>query len=351
LRDAEWDLGWLAVLSHDAEGASNWLARYQRDADSELEAARACYWLGRSALFHGKKSRAREHFVSAIETDRLGYYALLAVRQLELMGEPLPPPFDPEASLPAPDPAALVLPPASAFYAALGLHADAARLLEQTLTPSTPRAERVLLLSAAGDAAKAHVAASPLLQSALRSAPEHASWAWQALFPRPYAALVTRETARQNLPLELFYGHMQVESRYRPDVVSGADAIGLMQLLPSTGGAVAKRLGLPGTRRALKTPYVNVALGAAYLSQLIVTFRGQVPLAIAAYNAGGERVAEWLKRTGHVELERWVEEIPVEQTRNYVRRVISAWARYHVLAVPTEAWRLPLPTHVSPSRD
>jgi soluble lytic murein transglycosylase len=189
------------------------------------------------------------------------------------------------------------------------------------------------------------------MQTVLRTPPESAAWAWQALFPRPYSGLVERETARQNLPIELFYGHMQVESRYRPDVVSSADAIGLMQLLPSTGAAVAKRLGLPSNRRALKTPYVNVALGAAFLSQLITTYRGQIPLAIAAYNAGGERVSEWVKRTGHVELERWVEEIPVEQTRNYVRRVISAWARYHALAVPTEAWRLPLPTHVGPSRD
>jgi soluble lytic murein transglycosylase len=351
LRDAEWDLGWLAVQSHDAEGANTWLSRYQRDAESELESARACYWLGRSALFHGKQSQARDHFVSAIETDRQGYYALLAVRQLELMGETPPAPFAADARLDAPDPATLSLPPASAFYAALGLAADAARALEHTLTANTPRAERVLLLTKTGDAAKAHSAASPLMQTALRSAPEQATWAWQALFPRPYEALVARETARQNLPLELFYGHMQVESRYRAEVVSGADAIGLMQLLPSTGAAVAKRMGLPSSRRALKTPYVNVALGAAYLSQLITTYRGQIPLAIAAYNAGGERVSEWVKRTGHIEFERWVEEIPVEQTRNYVRRVISAWARYHALAVPTEAWRLPLPTHVSPARE
>lgn len=351
LRDAEWDLGWLAVLSHDAEGATTWLTRYQRDAESELESARALYWLGRSALFHNKKSKAREHFVAAMETDRQGYYALMAVRQLERMGEPLPPAFDAASRLDAPNPSSLSLPPAAAFYAVLGLHADAARALEQTLSQSTPRAERVLLLTAAGDAAKAHSATSPIMQTVLRTPPEAANWAWQSLFPRPYAGLVGRETARQNLPIELFYGHMQVESRYRPEVVSGADAIGLMQLLPSTGAAVAKRLGLPSTRRALKTPYVNVALGAAFLSQLITTFHGQVPLAIAAYNAGGDRVVEWVKRTGHVELERWVEEIPVEQTRNYVRRVISAWARYHALAVPTEAWRLPLPTHVSPSKD
>lgn len=94
-----------------------------------------------------------------------------------------------------------------------------------------------------------------------------------------------------------------------------------------------------------------MALGAAYLGQLVQLYKGQVPLAIAAYNAGSERVNEWLKRTGRVELDRWVEEIPVEQTRNYVRRVITAWARYRLAAAPTEAWNLSLPSHVALARD
>ncbi|HEX6244316.1 MAG TPA: transglycosylase SLT domain-containing protein, partial [Polyangiales bacterium] len=109
--------------------------------------------------------------------------------------------------------------------------------------------------------------------------------------------------------------------------------------------------GLPATRRALKQPYINVALGAAFLGQLLQQYKGQTPLAIAAYNAGGERVNEWLKRTGRCELDRWVEEIPVEQTRNYVRRVITAWARYQLLATPSDPWTVPLPTHVSLSRE
>jgi len=86
-----------------------------------------------------------------------------------------------------------------------------------------------------------------------------------------------------------------------------------MQLLPSTGGAVAKRLG-PRDAPGLKTPYVNVALGAAYLSQLISQFHGQVPLAIAAYNAAAI-ASEWVKRQA-TSSSRRVEEIPVEQTRN-----------------------------------
>jgi soluble lytic murein transglycosylase len=347
LRDAEWDLGWLAYQQGDHKGAATWLERYQRDAGSELEAARASYWLGRSARAAGRRSQALDHFRAAIEAERHGYYAQLAIKQLRSLGAPLPEAFDPEAK---PEPwlsPALATRPAVAFYAGLGLTADAARVLEASLPAGTPRAERIAWLLATGDVAKTFSAAAPLLSATMRMRPEHAPWLWQALFPRPYERVVTEATGRHTIPVTLFYGHMQVESRYRPEVVSGADAIGLMQLLPSTGAAVAKRVGLPASRRALKQPYVNVALGAAFLGQLLQQYGGQTPPAIAAYNAGSERVNEWLKRTGRIELDRWVEEIPVEQTRNYVRRVITAWGRYQLLLTPDSPWTLSLPTHVS----
>jgi soluble lytic murein transglycosylase len=260
------------------------------------------------------------------------------------MKERPPPIFDTSASVP-PFPA--VEPPASAaFYTALGLHADAARVTEQAFAPGTDKAQRVALLLRAGDAAKTFSAAQPFHDAALRAGPQAARWLWSALFPRPYERVVMRETNRHGLESALFYGHMQIESRYRPDVVSSADAIGLMQLLPSTAAAVAKRVGGPASRRALKQPHVNIALGAAYLGQLVDYYKGQFPLAIAAYNAGTERVDEWTQRTGTVDLDRWVEEIPVEQTRNYVRRVLGAWARYRMLEVPTSPWSLPLPRRV-----
>jgi soluble lytic murein transglycosylase len=343
-REAAWDLGWLAFTKRDFAAADTWLTRYERDAENELERSRGTYWLARAYRQAGKKAQAREHFIRVMERERFGYYAQLAVRQLEAMGERPPPNFDASASAPpAPN---VELAPAATFYAALGLHADAARATEQTFVPGSDKAQRVALLLRAGDAAKTFSAVQTFHDVALRAGPQAAGWLWSALFPRPYLRLVQQETSRHGLESAWFYGHMQVESRYRPDVVSSADAIGLMQLLPSTAAAVAKRVGGPSSRRALRQPHVNIALGAAYLGQLLVYYKGQFPLAIAAYNAGTERVDEWTKRTGTVDLDRWVEEIPVEQTRNYVRRVLGAWARYRMLEVPTSPWGLPLPRRV-----
>lgn len=343
-REAAWDLGWLAFIKRDFAAADTWLARYERSADSDLERSRAAYWLARAYRRAGKKAQARDHFQRVLERERFGYYAQLAVRQLEAMGERPPPAFDRTVSVPA-EPE-VVLGPAAAFYAALGLHADAARAAEQAFVPSHDKTQRLALLLRAGDAAKTFSAAQIFSDLALRAGPEAASWLWSALFPRPYQRLVQQETSRHGLESALFYGHMQIESRYRPDVVSSADAIGLMQLLPSTAAAVAKRVGGPSSRRALKQPHANIALGAAYLGQLVVYYKGQFPLAIAAYNAGTDRVDEWIKRTGTVDLDRWVEEIPIRQTRNYVRRVLGAWARYRMLEVPTSPWGIPLPRRV-----
>ncbi|HEX6241244.1 MAG TPA: hypothetical protein VFZ61_10140, partial [Polyangiales bacterium] len=143
LRDAEWDLGWIAYQQRDRKGAALWLERYRRDADSEMEVARASYWLGRNELAAGRQREAADYFRATIETDRHGYYAQHAVRQLRALKQPLPETFDAEAKpepLPAPP---LSTRPAVAFYAGLGLTADAARVLEAALPAGAPRAERI----------------------------------------------------------------------------------------------------------------------------------------------------------------------------------------------------------------
>jgi soluble lytic murein transglycosylase len=119
--------------------------------------------------------------------------------------------------------------------------------------------------------------------------------------------------------------------------VSSADAVGLMQLLPATARKVAQGTELSGEREALFAPGNNIALGVRLLSQLLRRYDGQALLAIAAYNAGEHRIDNWLRQQARVHkseripLEAFVESIPITQTRNYVRRVTSFWARYRFL--------------------
>jgi soluble lytic murein transglycosylase len=171
-------------------------------------------------------------------------------------------------------------------------------------------------------------------------------WRWDAAYPRPWNDRVRAAAASVGLEDAHLYAVMRQESAFNPDAVSYVDAVGLMQLLPSTADRVAERLGIELRREMLFDPAVNVRLGATYIGGL--AGRHGIPLAFSGFNAGGHRVQQWLEEQGRVELDLFVERIPYQQTRNYTRRVTSHLAHYLYLRDPSAGWPLTLPTHVEP---
>jgi soluble lytic murein transglycosylase len=125
----------------------------------------------------------------------------------------------------------------------------------------------------------------------------------------------------------LVYAIIRQESEFEVSAISSANARGLMQLIPSTAQAQARREGIPYQRAALTTDGAyNMTLGAAHLGDLVDSFGGSYVLAIASYNAGSHRAREWIAdygdpRSSSVDVVDWVELIPFAETRNYVQRV------------------------------
>ncbi len=120
------------------------------------------------------------------------------------------------------------------------------------------------------------------------------------------------------------YGILRAESAWMSDAQSGADARGLMQLLPSTAALVAKRNGLDwGGGDTLYDPATNIALGTRYLAQMAARFNGSPWLASAAYNAGPNKVDQWLAARGTLAPDLFVATIPFKETREYVARVMA----------------------------
>jgi len=109
----------------------------------------------------------------------------------------------------------------------------------------------------------------------------------------------------------------------------------------------AKLAGKPVTRYMLRVPETNIALGLEEMAALAAEFNHVYPLSIAAYNAGKSRVKRWLKESRRMELDRFVERIPFNETRNYVRRVTTHYARYSYLDDPDSGWPA-LPAFVKP---
>lgn len=138
---------------------------------------------------------------------------------------------------------------------------------------------------------------------------------------------------------------IRAETAWQTDARSGADARGLMQLLPGTASLVARRSGLPyDGANSLYDPAVNIPLGTQYLANLAMRFDGSPWLASAAYNAGPGNARRWMEARGHLDPETFILTIPFNETRDYVTRVLSfatiyGW-RLHGEPVPISS-RLP----------
>lgn len=153
-----------------------------------------------------------------------------------------------------------------------------------------------------------------------------------ALFPRPWRDQVEAAATLSGTPSTWIYGVMRKESVFKSDAVSSADAIGLLQLLPSTAKLVAKRFQRPApTREQLFDPAINVPLGALHLKELADQYEGRWILALAAYNAGARAASRWRPMDGPRDADVWIENIPYNETRGYVQRILLHVAAYRWL--------------------
>ena len=162
------------------------------------------------------------------------------------------------------------------------------------------------------------------------------------LYPRPYRSAVRNAAKLTGLETELIYGVMRQESLYRADAVSPAGARGLLQLLPETARRIAKSVQQPRpSPDDLFKPEVNIVLGASELRALTEKFGGMRMAALAGYNAGPNAARRWLPDRP-IDSDIWVENIPYNETRGYVQRVlwhsvVFAWLRTGK-GQKTDAW-------------
>ncbi|MBC8650996.1 transglycosylase SLT domain-containing protein [Pseudomonas sp. MTM4] len=143
-------------------------------------------------------------------------------------------------------------------------------------------------------------------------------------FPMAYrSSLVNAAKAREIHPSWVFAITRQ-ESAFMADARSHVGATGLMQLMPATAKETARRFDIPlSSHQQVLNPNTNIQLGAAYLSQIYGQFKGNRVLASAAYNAGPGRVRQWLRDAEHLPFDVWVENIPFDETRQYVQNVLT----------------------------
>jgi soluble lytic murein transglycosylase len=147
---------------------------------------------------------------------------------------------------------------------------------------------------------------------------------YELRFPLHHDGTIRREAAKHNIDPTWVAAEIRAESVFNPNARSHADARGLMQVLPSTGAGLARRLGLPwGGGNDLYDPDFNIALGTAYLRELEDKYSNQTYIAIAAYNAGPAPVARWRSQRPEMPADFWIETISYKETRDYVARILA----------------------------
>jgi len=218
----------------------------------------------------------------------------------------------------------------------LGLDQDAARELV-SLTDRYARDRRILLelsalLNETGAYYPALRVARLYFQDALERGGEPVPQVlWNVAYPTGYLSTI-RAHAGSLVDPYLVTAIIREESQYDARAVSRVGAVGLMQLMPGTAQTVARRLGLPNViRDELFDQETNIRVGIGYLKQLLQQFSGNVILAVAAYNAGPPAVSTWAAKNGDKEPDEFVELIPYQETRQYVKRVLRSYREYHRL--------------------
>lgn len=337
--NALWHLGMGGFDAREFVRAAGYFERYAGGSRDPMRGGRGLYWAGRAFEAAGRDARAKGFYRRVHQMAPLHWYGLHAGERLRGLGEsPSSPLRAAGAARPLP---AVRMPADVALLLELGLIDDARRVLARhasRIRDQAPAGRRGETLVAAyqqvGDAHRAFRIAVHA-RDELGARPEgDARWAWEAAYPRPHEEVVRREAARHGIPWEHVYATMRQESQYEAHVVSRADAIGLLQLLPSSAQTAARRLRIPYSRDRLFDPEWNIRYGLGEMVGLWRRFDRQLPYVVAAYNAGAARVDRWRRELGTSEVDLFVERIPFDETRNYVRRVLSHFARYRYMHDP-----------------
>lgn len=330
--------GWLNLRLGRAQAALERFDRLQQASASVLTQSRAQYWRGR-ALTALQQDPAPAYRAAAQWP--VSYYGQLAAEALGREGEAplatLAQAADPPWSIT--DAQAFIvhdLAHASILLTAWNQPRRSRNFLLRLdeLTPSPGR--RAMLATLANG-----LGLPDLAVAVARRAGRDGTMLPQSGWPMPYAPPAGVEAA-------IVLALMRQESSFDEQIVSPAGARGLMQLMPATATAVARKLGEPLDLAALTIePGTNMRLGTAYLRSLMDQF-GAWPLALAAYNAGPRRVQDWITANGDprsgsgdsIDMIDWIELIPFSETRNYVQRVMENVTVYRA--------RLPAQTAANP---
>jgi soluble lytic murein transglycosylase len=315
------------------------LRAIEQMSDAEQRDPAWVYWKARATRMNGDAAAARAQ-LAPLATTPLNYFGRLAAEDLGLP-TPLPPV---PAPLTADERRAARSHPGltrALQLIDLGLRSEGVREWNFSLRGMSDRA----LLAAAQEACDREVWDRCINTSERTKAEIDVA----QRYPTPHRTELMREARAANLDAAYVYGLIRQESRFVLDARSHVGAAGLMQVMPATAKWTAKKVGMAYSAELMHDRDFNLRIGTSYLKLVLDRFDGAQALAAAAYNAGPNRPARW--RDGPViDAAIWAENIPFNETRDYVRKVLLGGAIYaQVLGLPATKLRERLGASVGPA--
>ena len=153
---------------------------------------------------------------------------------------------------------------------------------------------------------------------------------WITVFyPQPHRDLIIDTALENNIDPYLVFAIIRAESKYQTTAVSPLGAKGLMQIMPATGAWIAEQKGMEDfSPEMLHVPDINIQFGCWYLNSLGKQFEGQLPVVIAAYNAGRGQVGQWIIDGAWDGSYEQIDQIPYQETKNYTKNVMKNYEAY-----------------------
>lgn len=321
--EGEFLAGWYALrkLSNPDKAAVHF-KRITEAATTRTDGSRGWYWLGRARAAKGESGRAEEAYRKAAASPTL-FYGQLALGKLGNGKRPL------DISTGKATVAAKQSVKSVEIFRAAHMIAQAGGAKE--ILPFLFPIARIIKSHDEAAAAIDHIHTHAGHFTAVKLAKAFGSlrldvdnWAY------PVNAMPAWKTINNKVERSVILGLSRQESEFNPTAGSHAGARGLMQIMPGTGRLIARQYKLSGykTDHLTSKPHLNVAMGEAYLGDLIKEFKGSYIMAFTSYNAGPGNTIKWLKsygdpRKGHIDAVDWIESIPITETRKYVQKVMQ----------------------------
>ncbi|MBX3022030.1 MAG: lytic transglycosylase domain-containing protein [Bdellovibrionales bacterium] len=346
-----WYSAWNERRQGHYEAAAARLTDLDLKTQDEYLRVRALFWLGRSLADAKKDDEAKLAYEKVITLDPLGYYGLLAHKSLGLA---ITLKTNADSSTSGAGSTNLPLDTVLAEWLYLLDERDVmTALLDEASQAYKKQKDQndegwvamFKFYAKAGLYMKLYESLSNLSPERRKSVLENHP---ELLFPQPWNEDVRTAALQFGVQEELLYAIMRQESAFDPRARSVADAFGLLQVLPEVAEKLATTYKIPyGHMEDLYTPRTNIQVGAAHVKELMEGHKGQFILAVAAYNANENAIRNWMKTRFRGDSLEFIEEIPYEETRVYVRLVMRNMIFYSLLksknaSIEFPAWVLKL---------